>query len=193
MNRLRGGVNRVALACVGIPLTATGVVLGAAGVAGRDRLPSWWPVCAPGSVWLDRGRLALWRDHEWWTPVVVTALATVLLLCLGWCALQVHGGRLRLLPLGLDHVTLSGFALSDAVERRTRDLPGVVQARVRLLGRPDRLRLQVHVVLAPEASPSAVVSHFGARTLPEAREAARRRVDAEMRLRTRRHRIRRVH
>ncbi|MEU2717691.1 hypothetical protein [Streptomyces sp. NPDC007205] len=193
MNRLRGGINRAALACTGIPLATTGVVLGAADVVGPDRLPPWWPTFAPGSVWVDRGRLALWRDHGWSTPAVVTVLGIVLLLCLAWCALQVRRGRLHILTLGVAGVTLSGFALSDAVERRTRNLPGVTQARVHLLGRPDRLRLRVHVVLAPGASPSAVLSHFSARVLAEAREVAARRIDAEVLLRTRRHEFRRVH
>ncbi|MDX3763402.1 alkaline shock response membrane anchor protein AmaP [Streptomyces sp. AK02-04a] len=193
MNRLRGGLNRAALACVGIPLATAGTVLGADGVLGRGRLPSWWPVFASGSVWVDRGTLASWQDHNWWTPLAATALGVALLLCLYWCALQVRGGRVRILPFSRDDITLSGFALSDAVERRTRALPGVMRARVHLLGRPTRLRLRVHVVLAPGASPAAVLSHFSTRTLAEAREVTARRIDAEVRMQTRRHRSRRVH
>ncbi|MFF0226942.1 alkaline shock response membrane anchor protein AmaP [Streptomyces sp. NPDC004629] len=193
MNRLRSGVNRAVLVCAGLPLAAAGITLGAPEVVGRDRMPSWWPMAASGTVWVDRGALARWREHGWWTPVVVTALAAALLLCLGWCVLQVRSGRVRALPLGGDGLTLDGAALTQAVARSTRSVPGVTQVRVRLLGRPGRLRVRMHLVLDPDASPAAVLSHISTHTLPEAREAvAPQHLNTEIRLHIRRHPHQRV-
>ncbi|MFE7975680.1 alkaline shock response membrane anchor protein AmaP [Streptomyces shenzhenensis] len=193
MNRLRSGVNRAVLVCAGLPLTAAGIALGFPEVVGRDRVPSWWPLAASGTVWVDRDALARWRDHDWWAPAVLAALAAALLLCLGWCLHQARGGRVSTLPLDRAGLTLDGAALAQAVARHTRTVPGVTQARVRLVGRSRRLRLRLHLVLAPDASPAAVLAHIGTHTLPEAREAiAPRRLDAEVRLRVRRRPRRRV-
>ncbi|WP_369228678.1 hypothetical protein AB5J52_49695 (plasmid) [Streptomyces sp. R39] len=193
MNRLRGGVNRALLACAGLPLTATGIALGFPGVVGRDQVPSWWPPAASGTVWADRDALARWRDHGWWATAVTAVLAAALLLCLGWCLHQARSGRVSSLPLGRAGLALDGAALAQAVARRTRTVPGVTQARVRLVGRTGRLRIRLRLVLAPDASPSAVLAHIGTHTLPEAREAiAPRRLDAEVRLRVRRRPRRRV-
>lgn len=192
MNRLRGGVNRLALACVGTLLAATGTVFTGAGILGRARIPFRWPPFADAAAWVNHGGPAQWRHADWSTPAAVTALGAALLLCLGWSAYQLRGNRVNVLPLVRDGVTLSGSALAETVERRTRSLPGVVQAQVYLLGTPDRLRLRVHVILAPGASPAEVLAHFSTRTLQEARSVTARRIDAEVHLRVRRHRPRRV-
>ncbi|MDN3026018.1 alkaline shock response membrane anchor protein AmaP [Streptomyces sp. S.PB5] len=193
MSRLRNGVNRAALVCAGVPLTVAGIWLSLTDALGRGRLPSWWPPFGSGRVWVDRGALARWRDHGWWTPTMVVALGVAAVLCLCWCALQARRGRVRAAPLGRAGVTLSGAALAQALAHQTRTVPGVAQARVLLIGRPGRLRVRVDVVLAAHASPAAVLSYFNTRTLAEAREViAPQRLDAELRLRTRRHRFRRV-
>jgi hypothetical protein len=193
VSRLRNGINRTALACAGIALTAAGTALGAVDHFGRDRLPTWWPTLAPDTAWVDRDTLVRWRDQGWSTSVVVTVLGAAVLLCLAWCALQVRSERVRLLPLGHDGITLSGDALSGAIAQRTQSVPGVAQARVRLLGKPHRLRARVYVVLAADAAPAAVLQHFSTHTLAETREVVfPRHVAAEVRFQTRRGRPRRI-
>lgn len=193
MSRLRNGINRTALACAGIALTAAGTVLAGADLLGRDRLPPWWPVAAPDTAWLDRDALVRWRDDGWSTSVVAAVLGAAVLLCLAWCSLQLRRERVRLLPLGREGITLSGSALADAIAQRTQSLPGVVQARVRLLGSPYRLRARVHVVLDDDASPADVLQQLNTRTLVEAREAVvPRPIHAEVRFQVRRHRPSRI-
>lgn len=193
MSRVRSGINRTALACAGIALTAGGTVLAAADLLGGDRLPHWWPVAAADTAWLDRDALVRWRDDGWSTAVAAAVLGAAVLLCLGWCSLQVRRERVHILPLGNEGITLSGSGLSSAIAQRTRSVPGVVQARVRLVGRPYRLRARVHVVLADDASPAEVLEHFTTHTLTEAREVILpRRIDADVRFQVRRHRPSRI-
>lgn len=193
MSRLRNGINRTALACAGIALTAAGTALAALDQFGRERLPTWWPMLAPNTTWVERDTLVRWRDQGTSTSIVMAVLGVAVLLCLAWCALQVRSERVRLLPLGHDGITLSGDALSSAIAQRMQCVPGVAHARVRLLGKPHRLRTRVYVVLVADASPAAVLQHFTTHTLAEAREVAfPRHVDAEVRFLARRHRPRRI-
>ncbi|MGW7078255.1 alkaline shock response membrane anchor protein AmaP [Streptomyces sp. NPDC054866] len=194
MSRLRSGTNRSTLLCAAAVLLFTGAALASAAAPVRDRLPSALPRVGADRVWLDQEMLGRWRDHGWWPPVVIAALAvgTVLFLC--WTAAQIRTGRLRELPLGQAGVTLSAAALASAMAERARAVDGVARAHVRLLGRPRRLRARMTLVLDPDGSPEAVLRELARGTIAEARAAAApRTLEADVRLTTRRHRARRIH
>ncbi|MGW7084439.1 alkaline shock response membrane anchor protein AmaP [Streptomyces sp. NPDC054871] len=194
MSRLRSGTNRSTLLCAAAVLLFAGTALATAAAPVRDRLPSALPRVGAGRVWLDQEMLGRWRDHGWWPPVVIAALAvgTVLFLC--WTAAQIRTGRLRELPLGQAGVTLSAAALASAMAERARAVDGVARAHVRLLGRPRRLRARITLVLDPDGSPEAVLRELARGTIAEARAAAApRTLEADVRLTTRRHRARRIH
>ncbi|MWA09229.1 alkaline shock response membrane anchor protein AmaP [Streptomyces sp. BA2] len=194
MSRLRSGTNRSTLLCAAAVLLFAGAVLASAAAPVRDRLPSALPRVGADRVWLDQEVLGRWRDHDWWPPVVIAALAvgTVLFLC--WTAAQIRTGRLRELPLGQAGVTLSAGALASAMAERARAVDGVARAHVRLLGRPRRLRARITLVLETDGSPEAVLRELARGTIAEARAAAApRTLEADVRLTTRRHRARRVH
>ncbi|MFI1681861.1 hypothetical protein [Streptomyces sp. NPDC020607] len=171
MSGLRTGVNRTALLCLAVALLGAGAVLASATDVVRDRLPSDVPRLGSDRVWVDGEELGRWRDHGWWTPVVIAALSVGVLLFLGWAWAQVRDGRLRELPLGQPDVTLSGPALAAAMTERARGIEGVAHARVRLRGGPRRLRARITLVLLPDASPEAVLRCLARQTVAEARAA----------------------
>ncbi|GAA1916392.1 hypothetical protein GCM10009837_46690 [Streptomyces durmitorensis] len=194
MTRLRGGVNRSALLCLAAVLLAGGAALASVTAPVRDRLPSTVPRIGADRVWLDQELLGRWRDHGWWPPVVIAALAVGAVLFLCWSLAQLRSGRLRELPLGQPGVTLSATALAAAMTERARAVDGVARAHVRLLGRPRRLRARITLVLGPDASPEAVLDELARGAVAEARAAAApRTLEADVRLTARRHRARRIH
>ncbi|MFC8131223.1 hypothetical protein [Streptomyces sp. NPDC057302] len=194
MSRLRGGTNRSTLFCVAAVLLAAGAALASAAAPVRDRLPSGFPRIGADRVWLDQELLGRWRDHGWWQPVVIAALAVGAVLFLSWATVQIRSGRPRELPLGQPGVTLSATALAAAMAEGARAVDGVARAHVRLLGRPRRLRARITLVLDPDASPEAVLRELAGGTVAEARLAAAPRVlEADVRLTTRPHRARRIH
>ncbi|ARX86926.1 MULTISPECIES: alkaline shock response membrane anchor protein AmaP [Streptomyces] len=191
MSALRQGVNRATLLCVAVLLLGSGAALATTADPVRDRLPSGWPRLGTDRVWLDGAALGRWRDHSWWPPVVIAALAVALLLFLCWVALEVRAGRLRVLPLGRDGVTLAGPALAAAMAGRVQAVDGVARAHVRLLGRPHRLRVRITLVLAADGSPRAVLRRLAEQAVAEARAAAApRALEAEVRIGVRTHRAR---
>ncbi|MFK4065181.1 alkaline shock response membrane anchor protein AmaP [Streptomyces sp. NPDC029674] len=193
MSRLRGGVNRAALLCVAVACVGAGAVLATAADAVRDRLPSGWPRLGADRVWLDGRDLGRWRDQGWWTPLVIAALSVGVLLFVVWVLAQVRGGRLRELPLGQPDVTLSGTALAAAMAERARAIEGVADAHVRLRGTSRRLRARITLVLLPDSSPETVLRSLALHTVAEARAAtAPRALDADVRLRVRSHKSRRL-
>ncbi|WP_371530826.1 alkaline shock response membrane anchor protein AmaP [Streptomyces sp. NBC_01283] len=194
MSRLRSGTNRSTLFCAAAVLLFAGAVLASAATPVRERLPSTVPRVDADRVWLDEELLGRWRDHGWWPPVVIAALALGAVLFLCWAAAQFRGGRLRELPLGQPGVTLSARALASAMAERARGVDGVARAHVRLLGHPRRLRARITLVLDPDGSPEAVLRELARDTVAEARAAAAPRVlEADVHLTTRRHRARRIH
>ncbi|MEU5954734.1 hypothetical protein [Streptomyces sp. NPDC047525] len=194
MSRLRGGVNRSTLLCLAAVLLAGGAALASVTAPVRDRLPSAVPRIGADRVWLDQELLGRWRDHGWWPPVVIAALAVGAALFLCWSFAQLRTGRLRELPLGQPGVTLSATALAAAMTERARAVDGVARAHVRLLGRPRRLRARITLVLGPDACPEAVLGELARGTVAEARAAAApRTLEADVRLTVRRHRARRIH
>ncbi|MFE6165467.1 alkaline shock response membrane anchor protein AmaP [Streptomyces sp. NPDC056486] len=194
MSRLRSSTNRSTLFCAAAVLLVAGAVLASAAAPVRDRLPSALPRIGADRVWLDQEMLGRWRDHGWWPPVVIAALAVGAVLFLCWTVAQIRTGRLRELPLGHPGVTLSATALASAMAERARAVDGVARAHVRLLGHPRRLRARITLTLDPDASPEAVLSELARNTVAEARAAAApRALEADVRLTTRPHRARRIH
>ncbi|MFD0418479.1 hypothetical protein [Streptomyces sp. NPDC127108] len=192
MSTLRQGVNRATLVCAAAVLLGSGAALATTATPVRDRLPSGWPRLGTDRLWLDGAALGRWRDHGWWPPVVIAALAVALLLFLWWAALEVRAGRLRVLPLGRDGVTLAGPALAAAMAERVKAVDGVAHAHVRLLGRPHRLRARVTLVLAADGSPRAVLRQLAEQVVSEARAAAApRTLETEVRIGVRTHKARR--
>ncbi|MEV8316548.1 alkaline shock response membrane anchor protein AmaP [Streptomyces sp. NPDC059900] len=194
MSRLRSSANRSTLFGAAAVLLGAGAVLASTAAPVRDRLPAAWPRVGADRVWLDQGMLGRWREHGWWTPAVIAALAvgTVLFLC--WALAQFRTGRVRELALGQPGVTLSAAALASVMADRARAVDGVDRADVRLLGRPRRLRARITLVLDPDASPDAVLRELAGGTVAEARAAAApRTLEADVRLTTRPHRAPRIH
>jgi hypothetical protein len=193
MSRLRGATNRSALLCAAAVLLTVGAALASATAPVRERLPSGWPRLDADRVWLDQEALGRWRDHGWWTPVVIASLATGAVLFLCWALAQIRTGRLRELPLGHRGVTLSAAALSSVMAERARGIDGVARAHVRLLGRPRRLRARITVVLDPDGSPETVLRLLARDVVAEARAATAPRVlEADVRITARPHRARRI-
>ncbi|MFI6087927.1 hypothetical protein [Streptomyces sp. NPDC051218] len=193
MSRLRSGTNRVTLLCAAAVLLALGAALASSVAPVRERLPASLPRLGADRVWLDQEMLGRWRDHGWWPPVVIAALALLAVLFLCWAAAQIRTGRLRELPLGQPGITLSATALASAMAERARAVDGVARAHVRLLGRPRRLHARITLVLEPDGSPEAVLRELARGTIAEARAATGPRVlEADVRLTTRRHRVRRI-
>lgn len=194
MSRLRNSTNRSTLFCAAAVLLFMGAVLASAADPVRERLPSAVPRVGADRVWLDEEALGRWRDHGWWTPVVIAALAVGAVSFLCWAVAQIRTGRPRELPLGQPDVTLSAKALASVMADRARAVDGVARAHVRLLGRPRRLRARLTLVLDPDGSPEAVLREVAGGTVAEARAAAAPRVlEADVRLTTRAHRARRIH
>lgn len=193
MSRLRNSTNRSTLLCTAAVLLAAGATLASATSLVRDRLPSDFPRLGADRVWLDQQALGRWRDHDWWTPVVIAALAVGVVLFLCWALAQIRSGRLRELPLGSPGVTLSATALASAMTERAQAIDGVARAHVRLLGRPRRLRARITLVLDPDGSPETVLRRLARDTVAEARAAAApRALEADVRITARPHRARRI-
>lgn len=194
MSRIRSGANRVTLLCAAVVLLALGAALASTVASVRERLPAYLPRLGADRVWLDQEMLGRWRDHGWWPPVVIATMALLAVLFLCWAAAQIRTGRLRELPLGQPGITLSATALASAMAERARAVDGVARAHVRLLGRPRRLHARITLVLEPDGSPEAVLRELARGTIAEARAATAPRVlEADVRLTTRRHRVRRIH
>lgn len=171
MSPMRRTVNRVMLALVGLAMAAGGSVLALTGPAVRGSAPTWWPQPGSGAPLVDRERLEELRAHGWWTPVVITTAACVLLLALAWAFAQLRGGGRTSLPMA-GSVTLRTRVLAQVLARRAEAAPGVARARVRLPAGRRRLRAGVHVTLEPGAAPATVLRQLTEGPLAEAHDAA---------------------
>ncbi|MER7969799.1 MULTISPECIES: hypothetical protein [unclassified Streptomyces] len=154
---MRSVLNRTVLAVAGLGCLLGALWATAPRVTGAAHLPSWWPVPAPDSVFVDRRSLADLRYEGWWTPtVLVAAVAATVLLAL-WSARQLHGGFRPLVPLAAAGSTLRTRALEDAVTQRAVTIEGVARCRTRVLGGRRRLRVRMRVWLRPDVTPAAVL------------------------------------
>ncbi|OON78368.1 hypothetical protein [Streptomyces tsukubensis] len=201
MKGSRTGVNRALLGLLGAAAVALGGWTAASGLAERQgrgtELPGWWRTPDARTRAGDGGALERLRDHPWWTPVTVTALALILLALVWWLLTQTRrGGGPSTVALARPGTRLRTGALADAVRADTERLPEVARARARVWGQgpyPLRLRVRVTVVLKPHASPAAVLDRLTHGVLERAAGASGAdRFDAEVRFRLRRHRERRT-
>ncbi|WP_051969515.1 hypothetical protein [Kitasatospora azatica] len=176
----RSTVNRVLLGLVGAVLVAGTLLVLAGGFDLYHHLgvtpPAHWPLTSPGQPVLSDAARTRWRDRGWWWPAVVAGLTALLLLALGWIALQLR----RPAPAELDLPTpdlpglrlrLRGAALAAAVQGAAVDLPRVTAARVRLVGRRRKLRLRAVLLLEPGSDPGGAVRAFRTGPLGHARAA----------------------
>jgi hypothetical protein len=193
-------VNRVLLGLLGLALFGFGLAAVVAALDLPDRWgftpPSWWSWRAPDDVPLTRADRTQWRSEGWWWPVVIGSLAALVLLALWWLAVQLR--RQRLTEVLVDSgdgvgALLRGRAMEDVVTAEVESLPGVERARVTLVGRRAQPRVQVGLLLAPQARPGDAVRRLHAEAVEHARvSAGLATLPAEVRLRSAKHAAERV-
>ncbi|WP_405616215.1 hypothetical protein [Streptomyces sp. NBC_01508] len=186
--RLRSAVDRTLLAVIGAGLTGAGAWVLTGDETVRGHLPGWWPAAAtvrPDAALADRSLLSRLRDHGWWTPAVIAALAVAFLLLMWWLLAQPRTGQPRTLCLPRPGLGLRTRALTAAMEERTERIPGVNRARVTLSGRSHHLRATFSVRLEPDATPADVIRRIDTGPVADARTSSEgaRRIDAVIRLR----------
>ncbi|MER5583504.1 hypothetical protein ABT090_17960 [Streptomyces asoensis] len=171
--RVRSAVNRTVLGLAGLVLALAGSWLAATDRAVTGRLPSWWPAAAPGSVLLDRDRLAQLRAEAWWTPTLMAAAITLSVLLAYWSLARLRPGPARPLAFALPGGTVRPQALAEALSTRVAALPGVARSRSRVLCLPGRrLEIGLRIWLRPGASPDAVLPALCALTAEAEKSAA---------------------
>lgn len=163
VNRVLVGLAGLVLLCLGGAVLAAGLDLG---------VPSWWPWRGPDAVLLAEDRRG---TGDWRWPVAVAGLAVLVLLALVWLLAQVRRHRLTevLVDTGDgEGAVLRGRTLEGAVESEAETLDGVARARVRLTGRRAAPAAHVSLLLEPQASPSATLTHLASEALGHARTSA---------------------
>ncbi|WP_432074343.1 alkaline shock response membrane anchor protein AmaP [Streptomyces wuyuanensis] len=187
-------VNRVLIGLAGLVLVLLGGAVLAAGL--RLPVPSWWPWPGADAVLLSDGRRQRWEDQGWWWPVVLAVLAVVVLLALWWLLAQFRRSRLAevLVDSGDgDGALLRGRAMEAVLAREAEDLDGVARTQVVLHGRRTAPAARVRLLLEPFASPGETLHRLSAEALTHARDSAGlASLPAEVRLRARKHRAKRV-
>ncbi|MET4927528.1 hypothetical protein P3L51_35090 [Streptomyces sp. PSRA5] len=186
--RPRSAVDRTLMAVLGAVLAGAGAWVLTGHETVRAHLPGWWPASATArtdSALTDRAQLSRLRDHGWWTPAVIAALAVAFLLLVWWLLAQFRTGQPRTLPLPRPGLGLRTRALTAAMEEGTEQIPGVNRARVTLSGRPHRMRATFSVRLEADATPADVIRRIDAGPVADARTSSEgsRRIDAVVRLR----------
>ncbi|MFE3096249.1 alkaline shock response membrane anchor protein AmaP [Streptomyces sp. NPDC059248] len=164
-------VNRVALGLAGVVLLAVG---GAALAAGAGlSVPSWWPWYGPGDVPLSTADRDRWRSESWWWPVVIAALAVLVLLALWLLLAQLRRARLAdvVVDTGSDGdiARVRGRALEQAMEAEAESLDGVARARIALRRRGGEPEARVRLKLEPHASPAGTLRALTAEAVEHAR------------------------
>ncbi|GHG70919.1 alkaline shock response membrane anchor protein AmaP [Streptomyces griseocarneus] len=192
--------NRILLGLAGVVLVALGaaVLAGALDLPRRWglALPSGWPLAGPDDVPLSAARRRGWSRQTWWWPTLIGGLGAVVVLSLAWLLAQARRHRLR--EVGVDSgdgetVVVRGRALQEALAAEAAALEGVEDAVITLTGRRTAPRARIGLTLAPNARPAGALRRLDAEVLRHARTSAGLlRLPAEVRLRTVRHRARRV-
>lgn len=179
-------VNRVLLGVLGLLLLGVGAVA----------LAGWPPFDGRDDVLLSRADRMRWRDAGWWWPVVIAALALVLVLAVWWALAQFRRGRLAevLVETGDgEGALLRGRALEAALTAEAESLGGVERAHVRLRGRRTAPEARMGLMLEARAEPARTLEGLRAEALEHARgSAGLEQLPAEVRLRTERHRAERA-
>ncbi|MGW5654428.1 alkaline shock response membrane anchor protein AmaP [Streptomyces humi] len=189
-----GSVNRVLTGLAGLLLLVLGGSVLAVGLGAPP--PSWWLYHGRHDVLLTTARRTHWRDAGWWWPTVLAALAVVVLLALWWLTAQLR--RHRLTEVVVDtgdggSALLRGRALETVLAADAAQQEGVAHAQAVLKGTRTAPRVRVWLQLEPDVSPGAALDELTSRALTHAREsAALRKLPAEVRLTSVRHRADRV-
>lgn len=157
-------------------LTVVALLIGAAGVYGLLRGADAFGERAAHEplLWDDLRRFV--NDNTWWFWLVV-AVASLLIAWLAWRWLRAQllpTPSLDRLPLGKRRegvTTLSAAAVSDAVRRELESHPDVTSARVRLVGSPENLALDIRAAVAGAGDHEAVRRLIEDEVLAHARQA----------------------
>ncbi|MER8235770.1 hypothetical protein [Streptomyces sp. NPDC094049] len=142
---------RLALGLSGLGLLALGGFAAVEAGPWPVRLPSWWPLSGKAAPLLGaHGPVGL-TAPGWW-PYALAAVC-------GVAAALFAGTRSRgpsRLSQAAPDTALRTRALRDAVNTRTRAVPGVARCRSRVTGRRLRLLIHMDVSLHPGTTPKEV-------------------------------------
>lgn len=191
---VRRTVNRVLIGLAGLVLLALGGSVLAIGLGVKP--PSWWIHDGRHDVLLSTAERTKWRDQGWWWPVVIAALAVLVLFALWWLFADLRRRRLAevLVDTGDgEGALLRGRALESVLAAEADGLGGVDTARVRLTGRRTLPEAHVRLLLEPHVDPGQVLHQLTVEALAHARNSAGlAALPAEVRLRGVKHRAERV-
>jgi hypothetical protein len=173
----RSALNRTLLAVAGAVLLGGGVLLLIGGLDLDRRLhlhlPAGWPLTDPHQSVLSATARTRWTGTSWWWPVVLGGLTVCVLLALWWLLAQLGRGAAGDLPVpDLTGTRVRGEALARAVATEAGQLPGVIRARVRMLGNARRPRARMVLTLGPGTAPGPVLAALGAGPLARARASS---------------------
>ncbi|GAA2744336.1 alkaline shock response membrane anchor protein AmaP [Kitasatospora cinereorecta] len=170
-------LNRTLLTIAGLVLLGGGLLVLTGGLDLYRRWglapPAGWPLTTPHDTLLPAHDRTRWTGEDWWWPTVIAALAILIALALWWLLAQLrhrHPGRLPVGNPPVDGVGLYDGALSDALAADTARLPGVNEARTRLIGHARQPHATFDVTLDPDARPRDV-HHALESTVQRARQS----------------------
>ncbi|MER6270054.1 alkaline shock response membrane anchor protein AmaP [Streptomyces sp900105755] len=189
-----GTVNRVLLALAGLLLLALGGSVLAVGLGAPS--PSWWIHHGRHDALLTTAERTHWRAEGWWWPTVLAALAVLFLLSLWWLTAQLRRRRLTevLVDTGDgENALLRGRALETVLATDAAHQEGVSHAQAVLRGTRTAPEVRVWLQLEPDVAPGEALDALTAQALTRARDsAALRKLPAEVRLTSVKHRAERV-
>ncbi|MGW4906496.1 alkaline shock response membrane anchor protein AmaP [Streptomyces sp. NPDC004270] len=187
-------INRVLTGLAGLALLALGGAVLAVGLGAPA--PSWWIHDGRHDVLLTTAQRTHWRAAGWWWPTVLAALAVLLLLSLWWLTAQLRRRRLTevLVDTGDgEGALLRGRALETVLATDAAHQQGVTHAQAVLRGRRTAPEVRVWLQLDPDVPPREALDDLTTQALAHARDsAALKRLPAEVRLTSVKHRAERV-
>ncbi|MGW7241283.1 alkaline shock response membrane anchor protein AmaP [Streptomyces sp. NPDC054804] len=187
-------INRVLIGLAGLVLLALGGAVLAVGLGAPP--PSWWIHDGRHDVLLTTAERTHWRGAGWWWPTVLAALAVLLLLSLWWLTAQLRRHRLTevLVDTGDgEGALLRGRALETVLATDAAHQQGVAHAQAVLRGRRTAPEVRVWLQLHPDVPPREALDGLTTQALVHARDsAALKKLPAEVRLTSVKHRVERV-